>query len=278
MVLSMAGFAVEDVLFKAASAALPVGQAVLLFGLAGFALFAALCRRAGEPVWHPAILTPTLLLRSGFELSGRLFYALALAFTPLASTSAILQAAPLVVTLGAVLVFGETVGWRRWLAMALGFTGVLMILRPGLDAFEPASLFAVLGMIGFAGRDLATRASPPAMSTAQIGTLGFAVLVWAGLILALVRGEPPVWPAPLPLVQLAGAAVVGAFAYGALTLAMRSGAVSVVAPFRYSRLVFALILAVIVFGERPDGWTLAGAAVIVGAGLYSFARQARRAG
>lgn len=275
MVLSMAAFAVEDVFFKAATARLPVGMALLGVGLGGLAIFALLSLRAGERIWHPAILTPPLLIRTGFEIAGRLGYGLALALTPLSSTSAILQAAPLVVTLGAVLVFGERVGWRRWSAIGLGFLGVLIILRPGLDAFEPASLFAVMGMIGFAARDLATRASPPAMSMAQLGSLGFAVLVVAGLVHMVWTGQAVVLPGAADAARLAAAAIFGALAYGALTFAMRSGAIAAVAPFRYTRLIFAFALAYLVFGERPDAATWAGCALIVASGLYTLSRQGR---
>ncbi|WP_319824774.1 DMT family transporter [Thalassovita sp.] len=273
MVLAMAAFAVEDVLYKSASQHHPAGQALFLFGAMGMGLFAVLSVIRRERIWHPAMLTTPLLIRSGFELGGRLFYALALAMTPLASTSAILQATPLVVALGAVLVFGETVGWRRWLAMAVGFAGVLLILRPLPGSFQVTSVFAVLGMIGFAGRDLATRASPATMSMAQLGTLGFAVVSLAGVVLSVARGESLAAPGVFVLLRLAGASAVGVLAYGALTQAMRSGEIGFVAPFRYTRLVFALVLAVLVFGERPDQLTLLGGAVIVASGLYSLLRQ-----
>ena len=273
MILAMATFSIEDVLYKSAVQTYPPGQALILFGIMGLGLFAALSWARGEVIWHPAITTRPMILRCVFELAGRLFYALALATTTLAATSAILQATPLVVSLGAVLFLGERVGWRRWGAMIVGFVGVLLVLRPTPDAFEPAAIFAVLGMIGFAGRDLATRASPPAMSMAQLGSLGFAMLPLAGAVLMLAGGEVPKLPPVAVLWRLGAAAVVGVLAYGALTQAMRSGEVGVVTPFRYTRLVFALILAVLVFGERPDMLTLLGGAVIVASGLYTLVRS-----
>lgn len=278
MVLAMAAFAIEDMLYKAASQHYPAGLALLMFGTLGMGLFAGLSLLRRERIWHPAMVSRGLLIRSGFELGGRLFYALALALTPLASTSSILQATPLVVALGAVLVFGETVGWRRWMAMGVGFIGVLLILRPTPDSFQVSSVFAVLGMIGFAGRDLATRASPATMSMAQLGTLGFGMVALAGIVLAVAGGETPHLPALPVALWLCGASAVGVLAYGSLTQAMRNGEIGFVAPFRYVRLVFALILAVLVFQERPDQLTLIGGAVIVGSGLYSLLRQRRKAG
>jgi drug/metabolite transporter (DMT)-like permease len=275
MVAAMAGFAVEDMFLKRAAATVPVGQILMIFGAGGMLGFALMVWKRGERVLHPAILTPAILVRCLFEVAGRLFYTLAIALTPLSSASAILQATPLVVVSGAALVFGERVGWRRWLAILAGFAGVLIILRPGLEGFTPLSLLAVLGMLGFAGRDLATRAAPPVLSNLQLGVYGFAMMVPTGAVLLALSGGA-VLPGPGALRDLAAATAIGVAAYYALTAAMRTGEVSVVTPFRYTRLVFALVLGVLVFAERPDAATLTGSAVIVASGLYTLIR-ARRA-
>lgn len=272
MVFAMGAFALEDMSLKAAARDIPIGQAVALFGLGGMFMFALIARTQGARVFHPDLRAPVLIWRSLSEIAGRMFYALAIALTPLSSASAILQATPLVVALGAVIVFKERVGPRRWLAIFVGFIGVLMILRPGLDTFDPLSIFAVLGMLGFAGRDLATRASPATLSGAQLGVAGFAVLTASGLVLLAVSGEiRPMTPAASGYIMLT--IVCGVLAYGALTLAMRTGEVSVVTPFRYSRLLFALILGVVVFHERPDVMTLVGSAVIVSSGVFLLRRS-----
>ncbi len=274
MVAAMAGFAVEDLLLKIVARGMPVGQILMIFGLGGAMAFALLARIRGERVLHPAALSRAVAVRAGFEVTGRLFYTLAIALTPLASASAILQATPLVVV-DAALIFGETVGWRRWTAISVGFLGVLVILRPGLDGFSVLSLLAVIGLIGFAGRDLATRAAPPALTSLVLGVYGFAAMVPAGAVLLAWTGG-----AVLPGVAVAGVLavtiIIGVAAYFALTLAMRTGEVSAVTPFRYTRLVFALILATVFLGERPDSWTLVGAAMIVASGLYTLARTNRR--
>lgn len=275
MVASMAGFAVEDMFLKAAAATLPVGQILMIFGFFGMLAFGAMVLRRGERLVHPAMLTLPVLARAGCEVAGRMFYTLALALTPLSSTTAILQAAPLVVVSGAALIFGERVGWRRWLAIAAGFCGVMVILRPGLEGFSPASLLAVAGMLGFAGRDLATRAAPADVSNLQLGAWGFAMVIPTGGILLLLWGGA-VLPGAVASAQLGGAVLFGVAAYYALTAAMRVGEVSAVTPFRYTRLVFALILAMAVFGERPDIPTLAGSAIIVAGGLYTLWRSRRR--
>ena len=273
MTLSMAAFAAEDALLKFAMQTVPTSIVLMLFGVVGMCLFAALSLRAGEPILHPAILSRPMLIRSVCELAGRLFFFLALAFTPLSSTTAILQSAPLVVTLGAVLFLGATVGPRRWAAMGVGFVGVLLILRPTPASFEVASIFAVLATLGFSGRDLATSISPKTMSGHQLGTLGFIVLILAGFVLLPFQGLPQAPMQPLHLATVAATTLVGVVAYTTLTTAMRTGDIAVVTPFRYSRMLFALVFAVFWFGERPDLITLAGTALIIASGLYTLMRS-----
>ena len=272
MTLSMAGFAIEDMGVKAAARTLPLGEVVVLCGLIGLAFFVAVAAARGEPPLPRAFLGRTMLLRSAFEVGGRVFYGLALALIPLSAASAILQATPLVVVAGAALVFGEPVGWRRWTAVAVGFVGVLMILRPGSAGFDAMALLAVAGTLGFAGRDLATRAAPKILSNAQLGVAGFAMLVIAGAIILGFSGGA-VWPDRSSTGFVVAASAFGILGYAALTQAMRTGEISVVTPFRYTRLVFALVLGFVAFGERPDATMLLGGAVIVGSGIYTLVRS-----
>jgi len=271
MTASMAGFAVEDVFVKAAAQTLPLGQVLLTIGLTGMLVFAAMATRQGEQLLPAAFLSRAMLIRCGFEITGRLFYGLAITLTALSTTSAILQATPLVVVAGAALVFGEKVSLQRWLAVLVGFVGVLVILRPGSD-FSSLSLLAVVGLLGFAGRDLATRAAPKGLSNRQLGALGFAMLATAGAILLVVAGGAQVPTSPA-LMHLAGGTVFGMLGYHALTYAMRTGEVGAVTPFRYTRLVFAMVLAMALFGERPDVATWIGAALVVGSGIYALTRR-----
>lgn len=272
MVAAMAGFAVEDMFIKSAAKAMPLGQVLALMGALGILWFSLQSRRVGEPAFPAALRSRTMLVRSSFEMVGRLFYSLAIALTPISVASAILQATPLVVVAGAALIFGERVGLWRWALTALGFAGVLVILRPGLEGFDAMAILAVIGLLGFAGRDLATRAAPLALSNAQLGVAGFAVLGLAGLIILGVQGGP-VLPGALPLAKALGAAGFGILGYSYLTRAMRTGEVSAVTPFRYTRLLFALLVGVVVFGERPDLATLIGSAMIVGCGVLILTRR-----
>ena len=274
MIAAMAGFAVEDMFLKFAARQLPVGQILMIFGAGGMIGFTILAKAQGARLLTPALLSPSIFGRAGFEVMGRLFYTLAIALTPLSSASAILQATPLVVVAGAALIFGETVGWRRWSAISVGFLGVLVILRPGLEGFTPLSILAVLGMLGFAGRDLATRAAPKTISNLTLGVYGFAILVPTGAALLAWTGGA-VWPSGFTTLALAAATAFGVAGYYALTAAMRVGEVSLVTPFRYTRLLFALILGAVFFAERPDAATLIGSGIIVGSGIYTLLRGRR---
>lgn len=278
MVLAMLGFAIEDAFFKAATGTgdVTAGVGTMLFGIFGTSFFVLYALWIKEPLVSRAYVQGPLLIRSAFEILGRLFFALSLAFAPLSTTSAILQAAPLVVTLGAALVLKEKVGLRRWVAMSIGFAGVLLILRPTPSGFDATAVFAILGMIGFAGRDLMTRASPPEVSATQLGILGFLMVFIAGVVITMFESAPISAPSVPALTMLMGTGLAGLMGYSALTKAMRTGEVSVVAPFRYSRLLIALVFAYLIFGERPDALTLIGATLIVGSGVYTLVRSGRK--
>jgi drug/metabolite transporter (DMT)-like permease len=273
MVGAMAAFAIEDTLVKAVTKVLPVAEVLVLFGAGGALLFAATALARGEPLASADVVSRPMRVRVCFEVTGRLFYTLALALTPLSATTAILQATPIVVVAGAALIFGESVGWRRWMAIAVGLAGVLIILRPAPGSFSPLSILAVLGMLGFAGRDLASRAAPRSVSTAVLGFYGFLALVLAGALFALWEQEAFRVPDGRTALMLAAIAGWGAAAYAGLMKAMRTGAVATVTPFRYSRLLFGIALGVLVFGETVDLAMALGCAVIVASGLFILARS-----
>lgn len=279
MALAMALFTFEDSFIKSAAQSVPIGLILIIFGFFGTLIFIGLAKHHNEKIIHPALLSRALIARSFSEIGGRLFYSLALIYNPLSTASAILMATPLVVSIGAMVFFKEKVGPRRWLAIIIGFFGVLMIIRPGLDSFSPASILAVLGTLGFAGRDLANRAAPVGLSHQQLGIYGFAILLPTGVALLLWQETPLALPFisfdVLP--QLIGAIVFGVSAYYCLTIATRVGDISVVSPFRYTRLLFALIVGMVIFGERPDLLSLLGSFIIVVSGAYILLQSRRQA-
>ena len=273
MVLAMAGFAVEDMFLKLIGNAVPVGQIMMMLGLGGGFVFALIVYAQGDRLLDRALLTMPILLRALGEMVGTLGFISAIILTPLSSASAILQATPLVVTLGAALFLGEAVGWRRWSAILVGLCGVLLIIRPGMASFEPLSLLALLGVFGLALRDIATRRVPPETSTMQLSFLGFAVIIPAGLGYMTVSGTAYVSLSGLHWLYLSTGLGIGLFAYYAIVAAMRLGEVSFVSPFRYTRMIFALAIGVTVFSERPDTMTLLGAAIIIASGIYTVWRE-----
>ena len=234
MILAMFGFAVEDMMVKVISVDMPTGQIIFLLGGGGAIVFGILCRLQGQPLFERKMLSRPILLRSLAELVGTLGYVTAITLTPISTASAILQATPLLVTLGAAVLFGEMVGWRRWSAIFIGFFGVLLIIRPGTDGFDHLSLITLVGVLGLAGRDLATRGVPKDTSSMQLSFLAFLTLVPASMILSLGSQTP--WIAPTQTIWLLviGATIITALAYYAIVAAMRVGEISFVTPFRYT--------------------------------------------
>ena len=227
MVGSMAAFAVEDLFLKRAAMALPPGQVIAMMGAGGalvFWLFAALKR---QPILTLRALRGAPLLRALSEAAATMLYITALALIPLSINSALLQASPLVVTMGAALVLGEKVGWRRWTAIAVGFSGVLIVLQPWNAAFQAAGLLTVLCVVVLAARDLSTRAMPVDIGTFQLVTWAYMALVPAGLVLMTLGGDgfAPIDPTrwfDLPLALMSG--LIG---YYAVTAATRLGEAAV---------------------------------------------------
>lgn len=273
MVLAMLGFALEDAVIKLLASALSVGQIIGMLGLGGGVVFAIICRAQGQALWTPAFLAPAVIIRNLAELIGAVGFVTALSLIPLSTASAILQAGPLLVTLGAALFLGEPVGWRRWGAICVGFAGVMLIIRPGTGDFDWLALYAVLGVLGLAIRDLATRRVKAAVSSFQLSMLAFFSLVPAAAILLLVDAAPLVAPTAAQWGLLAGCVLIGAFSYFGITYATRIGEISFVTPFRYSRMIFALVIGMVFFAEAPDALTLIGAAIIVASGLYTLWRE-----
>ena len=274
MIAAMAAFAIEDAFIKAATDTLSIAQVLIFFGLGGMFVFSCILIFNRRPLFIPDIMSPSMLIRFGFEVTGRLFYVLSIALIPLSVATVILQATPLVVILGAVLIFGETVGWRRWVAILVGLLGVLVIVQPGTDGFSSLSLLAIIAMIGFAGRDLASRAAPVSVGTAHLGLYGFLAIVIAGVLYFAIVGGSFVIPDTLSSLALLGGILFGVCAYSCLMAAMRTGEVSAVTPFRYTRLLFGVLLGLVIFGEELTSSMILGSVLIVLSGLFILSRRA----
>jgi drug/metabolite transporter (DMT)-like permease len=276
MIVSMVLFAAEDAFIKLAAGHMPVGQVLLVLGVAGLLVYGLAAANSGESIFQTRAFALPVVLRSVFELIGSLGMVMALALIPLSTMSAILQAAPILMTAGAAVFLGEAVGWRRWAAVLVGFVGVLLIVQPADSAFDVNVFWAVLGVIGMAGRDLAARRMDPGVPTVVVATWGYIAVIVMGAVLLWQQGGGEWPPSGSGTLFVAGAIVVGLVAYWAVIEATRAGDVVVIVPFRYTRLVFALILGTLVFGERPTPVMLLGAALVVASGLYTLYRERRR--
>jgi drug/metabolite transporter (DMT)-like permease len=272
MVVGMASFTINDAVTKAVSAEMNFGQVMLMRGVFATVLIAALAWHRGALRSPRTSMMLPVALRVAAEVAGTIAFLTAIVNLPLANTSAIFQALPLAVTLGAALAFRESVGWRRWLAISAGFVGVLIIVRPGLDGFDEYSLFALVSVFFFAVRDLATRPIPahiPSLFITLVTTV--AVTVVGGIIMFPLGGWTPPSLRAMSLLMLAAVLILVGYQY--VIMALRAGDLSAVAPFRYTALLWAMALGYVFFGDRPDRYMLLGASFIVASGLYAFYRE-----
>ncbi len=277
VVLAMAAFTIEDMFIKQLTQFLPVGQILVVLGLGSGSIFAVLSLARGHSLIRKRLWQPIFLARALSEALAAICFATALSLVDLSVVASVFQATPLVITMGAALFLGEQVGWRRWSAILVGFIGVLMIIRPGLDGFDPNALIVLVSVIFVAIRDLITRRIEADVASTVISFQGFAALVPAGTILLFLTGTEMQPPDNLQTWMLLGGVVFGAIGYYGIVQGMRLGDAAVVTPFRYTRLLFSLAIAVVVFGERPDVLTLMGASLVIATGLFTFLRERKLA-
>ncbi len=275
MTIAMFGFALEDMLIKLLAATMPTWQIILFLGVGGAAVIGCYFFIKGERLLPLAAFDGIVLLRNLAEAIATLSFVTALALIPLSTAAAVIQASPLIVTVGAAVFFGEAVGWRRWSVTLIGFVGVLMIIRPATDEFDVQSLFAVIGAVGLAARDLATRRVSKFTSSLQLSFLGFLTMIPTAGIMAAIWTASAVWPEGHAQFYILILVPLSIFAYNSIVAAMRIGDVSFVTSFRYTRILFALLIGITVFQERPDALTLLGAGIVVASGLFTLWREQR---
>jgi Permeases of the drug/metabolite transporter (DMT) superfamily len=272
MSIAMAGFTINDTLMKSVSASMNMGQAMLLRGIFATALLLLLAARENVPMRPGMLMQKHVLIRTVGEVGATVTFLLALFQLPLAIVTAVLQALPLGVTLGAALIFSEPVGWRRWGAIIAGFLGILIIVRPGFEGFSAWSLCALASVVFCVIRDLATRRIPRAVPTSLVSTAtSVSVTLCGALLVQPFGGWTPVTLSDTA--PLAAGAIALVFGYQFIIAAMREGDISFIAPFRYTGLLWAIILGYIVFGDVPDAAMLVGGAVVVASGLYALYRE-----
>lgn len=274
---AMAAFALEDMFIKHLSVTVPTGQIMVVLGVICSMAFVVMSLATRKRILDPVAWQPLPLVRAGTEAIGALSFVTALSLVDLSTVAAVFQAMPLAVTMGAALFLGEHVGWRRWSAIGIGFIGVLMIIRPGLAGFQPESLFVVASVLAIAARDLITRKLDVRVASSVVALQAYVAVALAGVALMVFSAQPVV---PLYTWQIGpylGAVGFGFLGYYGIVIAMRIGEASALTPFRYTRLIFSIAAGMLMFGERPDLMTLAGATLIMGSGMYTFIRERRLA-
>jgi drug/metabolite transporter (DMT)-like permease len=270
ILLSTIFLGTSDVTAKYLSSSLPSIEIAWLRFLV-FALIMMPAMAPGSPLYAMQTVRPGFQLLRGVALLGSsLFFITGLRFLPIAEASATGFVAPLFVTALSIFFLGEIVGLRRWLATAVGLVGVLIILRPGSNAFHPAALFSIISAFAWACTLVMTRMMSG--SERAITTMTYSSISGVLILSALV---PLVWVAPGWHGVLFGLLIGVASTAGQwiVVLAFRYADASVLAPFSYTQLVWVSLLGFLIFGEVPDVWTVTGAAFIVTSGLYTAHRE-----
>ena len=274
MMMSMACFAVEDTFIKLLSARLPATQILFSIGFGGALITLVLAIVLNVNLADKILLNKHVISRTIADLFGALSFTSAMVLIPMSLLASILQATPLFVTLGAAILLGEKVGWRRWSAIFIGFLGVIIILQPGYGSFQLASLLGLAAVLCLALRDVVTRDMATEIPTLTVTFYACLAMGSAGFIAYPFFG-PPIMPTTYEAVILICAAIIGLTGYFLLVLATRKGDVSVIAPFRYSRLLFSLGLASLILGEKLTLPILLGGLLVVSSGIYTFGRERR---
>jgi drug/metabolite transporter (DMT)-like permease len=273
--VSMAAFSIEDAFIKHLSSTHSIAQILIVIGLASAIFFAILALKNGRIIWASGLWTRLTFTRMLAEAFAGVAFVTSLSLVPLSTVAAVFQILPLTVTMGSALCLGERVGWRGWAAIFVGFVGVLLIIKPGFEAFNPSVLLVLVAVLGIAVRDLVTRVIPDSVGSSIISFQAFSSVVVAGLFLLLVSPQVMTPIALEQWVYFGFTIVFSVSGYYAIVLAMRLGAASIVAPFRYSRLLFSLMIGVFIFKEQPDALTLTGCGIIIVTGFYTYLREQR---
>jgi len=273
-----ASFVCNDTMVKLLGANMPAGEIMLVRGIpsVGLLLAAALWLNALRLPWN-ILVSPAFALRLLGEMGATITFILSLPHLRLADTTGIQQFQPLAITAASALFLAEPVGWRRWMAALAGLIGVLLIVKPGTGAFEPYALLSACCVLFVALRDLATRAVKPGVKPVALAFASAAATMACGLVLAPFE----TWSTP-STTQYLGLLLNALFLIGGyvlVTISVRITDLSVVAPFRYASVLFAVLSQFLIWNVLPDRLALVGIAIVVGAGLYTFHReQVRLAG
>lgn len=267
-------FTCVDIFIKLLSPDFHVGQVLVVFGAGTAFIFWLMAFFLGQPLFDKQYLHKATLLRCVCEMIGGLALVFALANSALSTVTAIMQAAPFVLTIMAVIFLKEKIGLQRIIAILLGFIGVLIVIRPSLAGIDIYAIAALIGVIGLAGRDFSARILPNRVSVIGLSFFGSLSVAFAGFLLITLSGR---WTVPdiQQTIYCIAMVVAGSLGLWCMSASIRLADVSAVSLFRYTRIVFGMITGIIIFNETVDIFTALGSIIIIGAGLYSWSRERR---
>lgn len=264
---------VSDALTKLTALIYPPGEVLFARGIGSMISVAVLLTYAHQLSWLAGAVKPIVILRAILDAASNATFILALIHMRLADVLAINLVSPLLLTMLFAFFFHESVGWRRWTAILVGITGMLFIVKPNTDAFNIWALIAFATAVASALRDLTTRRINTQVPTLAITFVSVIAVTSSGLILAFAFGEQWTLIAPKYLGFIGVATLVLTIGTPFAVSAFRNVDISVVAPFRYSLLIWGAVAGYLVFNEVPDRWSLFGSLLIVGSGLYTLHRE-----
>jgi drug/metabolite transporter (DMT)-like permease len=273
MVAAMAAFVCNDSFVKLLNGELPVGQIVAIRGLFATLFIFGVCLWQGVLNSSRAMFSGNVFWRANLDMVSTLLFITALMHMPIANLTSVMQVVPLVVIAFAAIYLKEQVGWRRTLAVLVGFLGVAFIVKPSLTGFTVYEMFALIIVVALAIRDIITRRIPAHVPSLIIALANAGFVTIGGLLLMLFEGyqTPALWH----LAYLIASALFLATGYFFMVKTLRTGDIAATAPFRYSNVVFAIISGIVVFGEIPDIYAVIGMILIVASGIYAIHREAK---
>ena len=272
MVISMGCLTLTDMLIKIVSQTLPIGQVMIFYGVGALAVFWGLLRINGESIQLSPFTNLAVVWRNIGDLIAMNSMFLALVYVPLSTVGAVIQAVPILVTACAALFLGEQVGLKRASAIFIGFLGTLLIIQPGAANFDITAILVLIAAAGMALRDIATKLVRENFSTLLLSFYSCFLFIISGSILLLIEGDPGVLDLEITVI-LVSMIASGCLGFFFMTKAVRLGDMSVVTPFRYTRLLFSMAAGIIILGEQVNGIMLIGSALTILSGLYIWRRE-----
>ena len=272
MTTAMGCLTFADLLIKIASQTLPIGQVMVFLGMGSIILFWGLMKINGESIRLRPLIDSAVVLRNIGDLIAINSMCLALVYVPISTIGAVIQTVPLMVTAAAAIFLGERVGMRRTLAILLGFLGAIFIVQPGTASFDALTSLVFISAVGMSLRDIGTKLVRKNFSTLLLSFYSCVLFSLSGFVLLLVTGGADMPDIKMALIFIAMISL-GSLGVIFMTEAVRLGDMSVVSPFRYTRLLFSMAAGILILGEKVNAMMLFGSALTILSGLYIWRRE-----